>query len=40
MFFRVHGKRGLDDLDVMHDQLKDDGHVEVFLSNEAYVEHQ
>ena len=39
-FFRIHGKCGQEDVGAMHDQPKDDRHVEVFPSNTPYVEHQ
>ena len=38
--FMDQGKYGVEDLDVMHDQPKDDRHGEVFPSNVSYVEHQ
>ena len=40
VFFRIHGKCGQEDVGAMHDKLCDDQHVEVFLSNAPYVEHQ
>ena len=38
--FRVQGKYVVEDLDVMHDQPKDDRLGEVFPSNRPHVEHQ
>ena len=38
--FMDQGKYAVEDLDVMHDQPKDDRHGEVFPSNTPHVEHQ
>ena len=39
-FFKVQVKSGVENLDVIHYQPKDERHGEVFPSNTPFVEHQ